>query len=424
MPFTETPAAFTWENLNDTWATLDDTWLGNYDVSTRIELGFLNGFTLGDSELGVLGVGELTGEIEYVDVTPQTTDLTTNRGRSRDLQRTNAGTLDAAFLNEDRRFDPLNQQSNLIRYTLPRKPVRVFVDGLHVFTGTIDDWDYSYSMGGQSSANITASDAFSLFARETIAEETVQQEASGSRVADILNELTIPWPADRRDLDEGNAILADGTADGNVLSYLQTVESSEAGLLFITKGGDVAFRERLLQPVSTALQFSDNGSGISYNNISILYGTELLANEVTVTSAEGTATASDAASQAAYGVTASNLDTLLASGSLQSLANYVLQRYKNPEYRVENITVNLLDLDTQQRADVLSLELGVQADVIFTPNQIGSPVSLRNKIIGLAHDIGVDFHNVTISFEALGLVFFVLDDDVFGKLDNEAGVLG
>lgn len=424
MPFTETPTEFTWDNLNNTWATLDDTWLGNYDVSTRIELGFLNGFTLGDSELGVLGVGELTGEIDYIDVTSDTTQLSTNRGRSRDLQRTNAGSLNAAFRNEDRRFDPLNETSDLIRYTLPRKQTRIFVDGIPAFTGTIDDWNFDYGLGGESVASIAASDAFSFFARETVDDASVSEQFSGSRINVILNRLTIPWSEDERDLDAGNAVLAAGTAGGNVLAYFQEVEASEAGLLFISKQGDVSFRARLLQPVENALQFTDDGSGIPYDNISILYGTELLTNEVTVTSAEGTAVASDVVSQVKYGVTASSTDTFLASGSLQSLADYILQKYKEPEYRIENITVNLRDLTTQQRADLLSLELGQQADVTFTPNQVGSPISLRNKIIGLAHQVGIESHSLTISFEALGLSFFVLDDAVFGKLDDDAGVLG
>jgi hypothetical protein len=115
---------------------------------------------------------------------------------------------------------------------------------------------------------------------------------------------------------------------------------------------------------------------------------------------------------------------LLASGSLQGLANYIVSRYKEPEYRIERIRVNMRALDTTQRAEVLSLELGDQADVIFTPNRIGSQISIRNRVIGISHDVDPENHFVSFSFEALPFDFFILDSAVFGKLDDDAGVLG
>jgi hypothetical protein len=73
---------------------------------------------------------------------------------------------------------------------------------------------------------------------------------------------------------------------------------------------------------------------------------------------------------------------------------------------------------------VLGLELGDQADVIFTPNKTGARIPIRNRVVGISHSIGVDSHQASFSFEALPFEFFVLDDAVFGKLDNEDGVLG
>jgi hypothetical protein len=51
-------------------------------------------------------------------------------------------------------------------------------------------------------------------------------------------------------------------------------------------------------------------------------------------------------------------------------------------------------------------------------------VSIRNRIIGVSHDIGIDTHFVTFNFEKLPFTFFVLDDPVFGKLDEADVVLG
>jgi hypothetical protein len=292
-----------------------------------------------------------------------------------------------------------------------------------VFTGLVDDWNFTYSLGGLSVASLDGSDAFSLFAREENAGGTAVEEGSGARVERVLDQLTVAWPTLDRDIDTGNTTLLAGVVDGNALTYLQDVEESEAGLIFMSKDGKVVFRERLIQPVSSAVMFADDG-GIPYEGIEIAYGTEQLANSVTVTSAAGTATASDVTSQVTYGVTAVSKDTLLIAGDLQGLADYIVARYSVPEYRIERIRVNLRALSASQRLDVLSLELGDQADVRFTPNRVGQPISIRNRIIGVSHEVGIDSHYVSFSFEELPFDFFILDDAVFGKLDDDAGVLG
>jgi hypothetical protein len=123
-------------------------------------------------------------------------------------------------------------------------------------------------------------------------------------------------------------------------------------------------------------------------------------------------------------VTEKNLDTFLSSETqLQALADYIVARYGNPEYRIENVTVNLRALSPSRVNQVLGLELGDQADVVFTPNRVGSPIAIRNRVIGISHDIGVDRHTMSFAFEALPFKFFILDDAVFGKLDNTDGVL-
>jgi hypothetical protein len=425
MPFTSAPSTgFLWQNLPEAWADLAPLWVGNYPVTSRVELGAFTGFTLNDPVLGVLDSGVLDGGIAYVDVTSNLIDYGVSRGRSRDLDRTNAGNVGVNLRNEERQFDPLNSASSFQPFTVPRRPVRVLVDGLPVFTGVIDDWNYTYTMGGLSVASIDGSDAFSLFAREENTGGSAVQELSGARINRVLDNTSIPWPTLERDIDDGNTTFAPGILENNVLTYLQQAEESEAGIIFMTKDGKFAFRERLFQPAMNPVTFADTNAGIPYDDIQIVYGTELLTNNVTVTSIAGTATATNATSEVLYGTTGKTVDSLLASGSLQALANYIVARYGEPEYRIERIRVNVRGLSTQQRADVLGLELGSQADVIFTPNQLGIPIAVRNRVIGVSHDVTIDSHYVSLSFEKLPFDFFILDDAVFGKLDDDAGVLG
>jgi hypothetical protein len=219
--------------------------------------------------------------------------------------------------------------------------------------------------------------------------------------------------------------LAADILEGNTLSYLQRIEESEAGLIFIRKDGVFAFRQRLTNPVDDATIFSDSSEGIRYENVEITFGTELLANRTTVVSVAGTAIAENTASIAKYGVVERDFDLLLGSiEQLEAYGQYIVQRYGEPEYRVERITVNLARLSEEQVAEVLALEIASQADIIFSPNNEGQSIAIRNRIIGISHDVSLDAHRVSFAFEELPFSFFILDDEVFGRLDNTVGLLG
>jgi hypothetical protein len=319
-------------------------------------------------------------------------------------------------------LDPL-ADSPLQRFLKPRVPVTIRVDGFNALTGLINDWDFDYDVTGRSVATISGADDFTLFARET-ASGTAPVESSGDRLNRVLDELPVPFPRERRQIQAGNATFHADEYDDNALSYLQSIEESEGGLIFIGKEGVLRFQQRLTQPEEQVAQFTDNGTGLQYENIEITFGTDLLANDITVESVDGIATAVNEESRLENGIAELNVDSLLATGSLQGLADFLLFRFGVPEYRIAAVTVNLSAMSLEKRAEVLRLELGSQADVIFTPNRIGDSISIRNRIIGISHDIDIEKHSVTFSFEALGFAFFILDDEDAGKLDNTDFVLG
>jgi hypothetical protein len=418
--------ASTWAELADTWAGLDDTWLGTLPLDTEVELGSFTGFTLDSAVLGLLDTGILDGGISFVTVPQGVFSVSTSRGRNRDLERTNAGQVSVSLRNQDRFFDPQNSASTLQSAIVPRTPVRVKVDGLPVFKGFVDDWAFSYSPGGDSVASFQGSDAFALFARNLNAGGSAVEELTGARLNRVLNQASVNWPAEERDIEDGNSTLAAGTLEDNVLSYLgDVVEGSEQGLVFMSKDGKVAFRERLIEPATSGVVFVDGGPGVPYEDVRISYGTDLMVNQAIVTSPAGTATSEALTSQVTYGITERTLDTQLSTlGQAEAIADYLIARYSEPEYRIEAITVNLRALTSQQVADVLSLELGDQADIVFTPNGVGDAIALRNRVIGVSHDVGIFEHRLTFNFEQLPFSFFLLDDAVFGKLNDDAGVLG
>lgn len=397
MPFVETPNVFTWDNLADAWADLDFVWVRGLII---------------DISLGPIATNQTISDDAF--------SFTISRGRTRDLERTSAGQLSASFRNETRRFDPLNTQSDLDGYILPKRPVNVILDGERIFSGVIDNWDFDYTVGGESSASFTAFDAFAIFTKRPNVLPDLPKQRSGERVSALLNQPTVQWPNTLRDIDKGDTFLEGIDLDGSVLSQLNIVEEGEAGFLFIAKDGSVAFRSRNFNQPATPLRFSDTNNGLPYVAAQIVFGLELFANKAVVENSDDVQVFDNLLSQTEFGVSErsfkTNLSTLV---QLRALAKYVVARYGEPELRVEQIDVNLESLTLDDRLDVLGLELGDIVEVEFTPNKIGDPIILRNRIIGLSHSKSLATHTLSVFFENLPFGdFFVLDDAELGTLDN------
>jgi hypothetical protein len=212
-------------------------------------------------------------------------------------------------------------------------------------------------------------------------------------------------------------------ANTNVLQYLQKVETSEFGALFMDRAGAVAFRDRAeLQAFTTGVTFSS--SGIPYRDIAIVWGTEEMKNSVAITftsggSVAGTAIADDTTAQAAYGIMDASYATILSSPvEASALASWLVGLYAQPQYRVDSLTVRLEAISAGNKASVLDLELGDVVKVEFTPSGIGAVVSQIVSIDQISHEISIDSHDVTFTLSE-ALAAFILDDALFGVLDED-----
>lgn len=393
-------------------------------MATTVEIGSIRGLVLDSAEYGILDTDRLGG-LAFTDVTDRVQSVSIVRGKNRDLERFSAGTMQATFTNEDRFFDPVVGTAIDV---VPQAPVRVSVDGTATYYGRINDWGFDYQTTGRSRATIEAADDFQRLAKQAVLDSTTPPvETTGARISRVLDMFTVDWPADQRAIDTGdNTVAAQTFAGENALEYLQLINQSEQGQLFIGKDGDLVFRDaNAAAPSSVGLvTFADDGSGITYSNTTLDYGTELLYNRAVVTSPAGTAIATDTLSQSFYGVIERATETLLATQlELDELAAYITTRYSEPELRFSSIRVDLDQVTTGQRATVIGLEIGDVVRVKFTPNQVGSQIDRYNQIIRIQHEIAPTQHIVTFGFDSLDVTPLVLDDTVFGTIDT-TNVLG
>ena len=411
-------------------------------ISVVMELGFpVNIFTLDSAEDGRLDDDYLGGTLIGDDVSEYCLAVSTNRGRSDQLQNFNAGTASITLLNNDRRFDPINEDSPYWDATTgksgvtPRRKVTIYSDGVPMFTGRITDIDISYAphqpsaSQDNSTVTITAADDFVLLANTyTQGVITPSAQLSGSRVTTILDLPEVNYPA-TRDIDTGTATLGGGAtfqidANTNILTYLQNVATAEQGYFFIAADGDLTFTDRVAASFTApSATFSDGGIDIPYTGLSVLYGQEFLYNKVVASVEGGTdQVANDAASQAEYGVSTLSLSGLLLAddAAASTLAADLLDRYKEPEYRFDRLQTVYNRLDSSQRLSVTNLEIADVISITRTyPTGTPSTVTKEYSIEAIRHAITPNDHRVEIELAVADLVYaFTLDDAIYGVLDS------
>ena len=304
---------------------------------------------------------------------------------------------------------------------VPRKPVRIKDGSDLIALLRAERWDLDYSLSGDSVAVLALADSLGDLATTTLPALPEPAEPTGTRIAAILDALD--WPSTSRDLDTGRARLAAETiADGtNAATYLQKVEASEPGALFVAKDGALTFRDRAaLQDYTDGVAF---GTDIPFTEpMTVTSGADDLTNRAIVVWSAGTATVDNTASQARYGIIARTVDTLLESeDDAEALGSWIVNKDATPRLRVDSLTVHRHGLTTGQVTSLHSLDLGDPVGVTWAPNDIGDATTQRSVVDQITHDVaaGGTRHQVTFALSPAD-AGFILDDSGFGVLDTSA----
>jgi hypothetical protein len=403
-------------------------------IGFQTTVGYGENFQLNDAFYGVLdtaGRGTLSG-IRPVDVTEFVQSVSITRGRSRQLDEFNCGTAQINLWNKTRTFDPLNQSSPYwigapTNQTgiVPRLPVQILANGIPIFTGLITDWDINYDLGFNDTATVQCADNFTVLSNQQINVVTPSVEKTGARIDTVLNYTEIAYQG-ARSIDVGSSTLGafQIDQDTNCLNYLQQINTSEQGFLYMSANGTLTFKGRasVLNPVSGAT-FNGDGTGLPFNSLMNQYGDELLYNVINTQSPAGAIqTTSNATSIAQYQSQTYSLTDLLNSATLEvaALGSYLLGRYQNPILRFNGLQSQLSGMTTAQQNIVLGLDLTSVCTVV--KNFVtGTPSSDSQTLIvsGVNHTITPGNHVISFTFESTDAnVYFVLDDAIFGTIST------
>jgi hypothetical protein len=276
----------------------------------------------------------------------------------------------------------------------------------------------------------TCSDAFTVLANTTLIAHTVTSELTSARINTVLDYTEVAYQG-ARSIGTGSSTLgASATSSGfniadgtNLLTYLQLVNTSEQGYLFISADGTLTFKGRssVLNPIAGAT-FSYTGS-IAYQTLLNSYGDELLYNYIVTQSPAGVQQiTSDSTSITQYQSQSLNLTNLLNSTTTEvaGLGNYLLGKYKNPVLRFTNVSTQMAALSGANQNIALNLDLTSVATVVknFTT---GTPSTESQTLIvsGVSHNITPGSHLISYTFESTDSnQYLALNDAIFGTLNN------
>ena len=396
-------------------------------VGFQSTTGFGTPFLLNDAFYGVLdtaGRGTLGG-VTMVDLTYLVESVNITRGRSRQLDQFNAGTATIAFDNARQILNPSNTSSPYYPFVLPRCPVQILANGIPIYTGLVTDWNLDYDISNEDIMYASCSDQFTVLANQSLNAVTPSAEASGTRINTVLSYSEINYQG-ARSIDTGSSTLGAYAIaqDTNVLNYLQLVNTSEQGYLFMSANGTLTFKGRssVLNPVAGAT-FNTDGTGLPYQTLVNQYGDELLYNYIVTQSPAGAKqTTSNANSIALYQAQQYSLLDLLNSTTTEvaGLGNYLLGKYQNPVLRFTGLSTQMAALSATNQNIILGIDLTSICTVVKN-FVVGTPATETQTLIvsGISHNITPGSHIVSYTFESTdGNQYLTLDDAIFGTLNN------
>jgi hypothetical protein len=363
---------------------------------------------------GVLGTNALAdGAVVTADVSDQVSAISVRRGRSAESDQFQTGVLTLKIVDTNGDFNPQNLSGPYAGLLNPMRKIQITATynsvTYPIFAGFITGYNTTTPQftGDVSFTTITAVDAFRLAQNaqiSTVTDATAGQ-LSGTRINKILDQIV--WPNSQRQIDAGQTTMqADPGTARTSLGAMQTIELSEYGSLYVDAYGNFVFKDRKTATTSvnqTAVSFTDDGTGIAYNNAVWIFNDALIYNKADITRTGGTTqNATNTASVDKYFLHSYNQQNLMMETDAVALdyaRAYVASRAETT-VRCDAITLDLYT-ENYTAGTIAALNLDFFDPVTITTTQpaaVGtSTLSKTLQIFGVGMEITVNSWKVTFT---------------------------
>lgn len=225
-------------------------------------------------------------------------------------------------------------------------------------------------------------------------------------------------------IDTGSSMIdTPNLSTGDAAAVLAQVAASEDGMCFVNAAGELVFKGRNEFGFSVATIGDDAGEIPLAETPDWSMDIDRVANRIQV-SKDGYAlvVADDLESQNNYGIRPLQWSANLLSGSeMESAANWLLSRYKDPLLRIDSATIDGKRDNGAYWPDILALELGDRITVNHHPPG-GTLLTAEVIIEHISHTITPDNWVTTLQLSPMPTVW-ILGDPVYGVLGSTT-VLG
>ena len=413
----------------------------SYPITVNVTVDFSNGatfgipFTIDDPINGILGVstlGDTSAGTLTVDVSNQVGRISIKTGYNLLQDQFEAGEATIRIFDQNGDWNPDNPLSPYAGKLLPNRKVRISAtynsSGYWLFSGYTTAYNYSYPKDQELGyVDIKCTDAFRLFNLVNVTTITgaTAGETTGSRIGDILNQIS--FPTSMRTINSGDStVQADPGSARTALQALKNCEFSEQGAFYMSPEGNAVFKGRSnLQKMAGGTQtyFSNAGDGIGYFNITTALDDKLVINQANITRVGGTTqSASDATSIATYFPHTYNQPNLVVQTDAEALniaKSYVATR-KDTALRIDNLT---LDLTTPDYSAGITAALSLDYFNVVKIKNVQQGTTYIEKtleVVGVSHEITPTDWRTTFTTSEPIIDAFIIGNSTYGIIGVSA----
>lgn len=237
-------------------------------------------------------------------------------------------------------------------------------------------------------------------------------DAVNTRAGRILDLAKVA--AADRSIDTGSTTLQATSLAGSALAYLQKLETTELGELFVTRDGKVRLLGRreaqqgaYLTSNATLADATPAGVEVGYREGSPIFDVDeaTLITRATVSRDGSVALAySDAGAIAEFQAIDATYEGLLHNSDAYSYdyAQWIVNTHKTPTSRVGTVLVALPGDPVNAYPKILGLELGDRVTLKRRP-KVGAAITYDYRVEAVAHDTGTAYWNAQLQLSPFNL---------------------
>ena len=396
-------------------------------ITVEFDTSVLGAFVLGVSPIGGSDVLSANTTVWSAIPTTDIRSLAIRRGRTREDQVVNPGTLALVLENRTSTYDPDNISSiyNWDGYSILSAGMGVRVSATWasttyvIYRGYLEQLDVDESLDPTATFQFT--DALAWLGRQSISSisSSFSGDTTSTRLGRILD--SAGWDSSLRSIT-GSRLMQPTTYGDTALSLCEQIARCEFGRFYADRLGRVTLLPyESLFSTPSRINFSDarTSNTVEYDTIVTNPGAKYIVNQVTINQATGILqTYTDTGSQSRFGIYAKSYDAPLSDNTTASaLAAIIAGRYSFPKTRVDRIEFDAIGLDSSIWSALLQTDLGdnctIQRTTVDSRTRIFTSLveSIQYDLSPFGWRVGMDLS------PAAGVAYFTIGSSALGGAD-------